>query len=172
MAAKLFFTLFKIVQLFFSMEQKNTYPSFTHWFESVAAKITRASGSPAVVLIAILLVILWGASAPVFNFSDNWLWFINTATSLITFVMVFIIQHSQNKDTTAVQLKLNELLAANKSASNRMVNIEDATEEELLVLKKYYKELSEISEKENNLFTSFSIEDGKENIELKKKDDK
>ena len=150
------------------MEQKKTYPTFTQKFESLAAKITRASGSPAVVLIAVLLVILWGASAPVFNFSDNWLWFINTVTSLITFLMVFIIQHSQNKDTTALHLKLNELLAANKSASNRMVNIEDATEEELLVLKKYYKKLSDISEKENKLFTSFSIEDGKENNELKR----
>lgn len=152
-----------------NQEIKNKkYPSFTHWFEAAAAKITRESGSPLVIVMAVLLVLIWGVCGPVFNFSDKWLWFINTITSLITFIMVFIIQHSQNKDTTAVQLKLNELLAANKDASNRMVNIEDATEEELLVLKKYYKHLSDLSEKENNLFTSFSIEDGKENIDIKK----
>lgn len=149
------------------MTNKTPQKSFTHWFEMVASKITRATGSPSVVVVAILFMLLWGVCGPLFQFSDNWLWFINTATSLITFIMVFIIQHSQNKDSTAVQLKLNELLSVNKFASNRMVNIEDATEEELLVLKKYYKRLSDISEKENNPFSSFSIEHGKTNEDFK-----
>lgn len=149
------------------IKNKKTKKSFTHWFEIVASKITRATGSPTVVVVAIISILIWGICGFFLKFSDNWLWFINTVTSLITFIMVFIIQHSQNKDSTAVQLKLNELLSVNKFASNRMVNIEDATEEELLVLKKYYKRLSDISEKENKPFSSFSIEHGKSNEDFK-----
>ena len=75
---------------------------------------------------------------------------------------MFVIQHSQNKDTTAIQLKLNELIAANEKASNRLVNIEDLTEDELLVLKTFYKKLSELSAKEKDLFSSHSIDEAQD----------
>jgi low affinity Fe/Cu permease len=83
--------------------------------------------------------------------------------------MVFVIQHSQNKETTAIQLKLNELIAANEKASNRLVNIEDLTEEELLVLKKFYKRLSELSAKEKDLFRSHSVDEAQDIHNLKSK---
>ncbi len=75
--------------------------------------------------IAILIILIWGISGPIFKFSDTWQLVINTGTTIITFLMVFVIQHSQNKDTKAIQLKLNELIAANCDASNRLVSIED-----------------------------------------------
>ena len=88
---------------------------------------------------------------------------INTSTTIITFIMVFIIQHSQNKDTTAIQLKLNELIAANKLASNRLVNSEELTEKELDTLKLFYKKLSNAAEEGNDLFTTHSVDEARGN---------
>lgn len=139
--------------------EKNTPRPFDRWFSKVATKVTKATGSPIVVVLAFLAVILWGATGPVFNYSENWQLVINTSTTIITFLMVFIIQHSQNKDTTAMQLKLNELLAANKNASNRVVNIEDLSEPELMLLKSFYKKLSDLAEEEKELFTTHSIDE-------------
>ena len=107
-------------------------------FNKIAQWITRKAGSPAVSLGAFLLILLWAVTGPLFGFSDTWQLVINTGTTIITFLMVFIIQQSQNKDTTAIQLKLNELIASNEKASNRLVDIEDLTEDEILVLKEFY----------------------------------
>jgi low affinity Fe/Cu permease len=142
---------------------------FAKAFEKLSAKITSTSGRPGAVLTAIAVVIIWGLTGPLFGFSDTWQLVINTSTTIITFIMVFVIQHSQNKDTTAIQLKLNELIAANEKASNRLVNIEDLTEEELLVLKTFYKKLSELSAKEKDLFSSHSIDEAQGLHELKSK---
>src|SRR5688572_2941551 len=101
------------------------------WFNKFAAKITRATGSPWAFVIAFLIVIIWVVTGPIFKFSDTWQLVINTGTTIITFLMVFIIQQSQNRDTAALQLKLNELIASDKAASNRLVDIEDLTPEEL-----------------------------------------
>lgn len=128
----------------------------------MSSKITTTSGRPGAVLSAIAVIIIWAVTGPVFQFSDTWQLVINTSTTIITFIMVFVIQHSQNKDTTAIQLKLNELLAANEKASNRLVNIEDLTEDELLVLKTFYKKLSELSAKEKDLFSSHSIDEAQD----------
>src|SRR4030095_11162266 len=84
---------------------------------------------------------------------------INTGTTIITFLMVFVIQQSQNRETTAMQLKLNELIAANRNASNRLVDIEDLTDEELAVLKKFYVKLSLLAQKETDLFSTHSIDE-------------
>ena len=92
---------------------------------------------------------------------------INTGTSVITFLMVFVIQQAQNKDTLALQLKLNELIAATKGASNRILNIEDMTEEELQVLKKFYAKLSDLSEKDGNPGASHSVDEAKKNEAFK-----
>ncbi len=94
-----------------------------------------------------------------FGFSNTWQLVINTGTTIITFLMVFVIQQSQNRETTAIQLKLNELIAANRNASNRLVSIEDLTEEELAALKKFYIKLSFLAEHETDLFSTHSIDE-------------
>ena len=93
---------------------------------------------------------------------------INTGTTIITFLMVFLIQKSQNKDSLAVQLKLNELVAAHEFASNRLVDVECMTEDELKVIKKYYRHLSEATKKEENLQQSHSIDEAQQQHEFKK----
>jgi low affinity Fe/Cu permease len=133
--------------------------SFRNTFERISNKITKATGSSTAFLIAGLLIIVWAVTGPLFNFSDTWQLVINTTTTIITFLMVFIIQQSQNKDTVALQLKLNELIAASKGASNRLIDIEDLTEEELFALKKFYVTLSKLAEKENDVFATHSIEE-------------
>jgi low affinity Fe/Cu permease len=96
---------------------------------------------------------------PLFDFSDTWQLVINTGTTIITFLMVFVIQQSQNKDTMAIQLKLNELIASSKTASNRLVDIEDLSEQELDKLKKFYITLSELAAQEDNSMGSHSIDE-------------
>ncbi len=104
-------------------------------------------------------MLIWAVSGPVFGFSDTWQLVINTGTTIITFLMVFIIQQSQNKDAMAVQLKLNELIACNQRASNRLIVVEDLTEEELEVLKNFYVKLSSLAKKERDLHRSHSIDE-------------
>src|SRR5690242_4702901 len=111
-------------------------------FDHFSNKITRASGSPIAFFSAILLILLWAVTGPIFKFSDTWQLVINTSTTIITFLMVFVIQQTQNKDTMALHLKLNELIASSELASNRLVDSEDFTEEELRLLKKFYVQLS------------------------------
>jgi low affinity Fe/Cu permease len=137
-------------------------------FEKFSNAVTKISGRPIASLLAFLVVILWLISGPIFNFSSVWQLMINTGTTIITFLMVFIIQMSQNKDTMAVQLKLNELIASHKKASNRLVDIEDLSSEELEVLKKFYVRLSALSKEENQLHTSHSLDEA-ETIHKKKK---
>ena len=96
------------------------------------------------------------------NFSDTWQLVINTGTTIITFLMVFIIQQSQNKDSLALQLKLNELIASEERASNRLIDVEDLSQEELQVLKKFYIKLADLAEKENDLFSSHSIDEAED----------
>jgi low affinity Fe/Cu permease len=137
-------------------------------FEKIAAKITRGTGSPLAFIVAAALIIIWLVSGPLFGYSDTWQLIINTSTTIITFLMVFVIQHSQNKDTMALQLKLNELIASHEKASNRLIDIEDLTEDELVQLKKFYIKLSRLAEKEANLTTSHTLEEAMHLHESKK----
>jgi low affinity Fe/Cu permease len=137
-------------------------------FEKIAAKITHGTGSPLAFIVAALIIIIWMVSGPLFGFSDTWQLVINTGTTIITFLMVFVIQHSQNKDTMALQLKLNELIASHDKASNRLIDIEDLTEEELQQLKKFYVKLSRLAEKEADLRKSHSLEEAMNVHEQKK----
>lgn len=105
---------------------KDSKPS-DRFFDRISNKVTKATGSPIASVIAFLLIVVWALSGPVFHFSDTWQLVINTSTTIITFLMVFIIQQSQNKDTIAIHLKLNELIASSKHASNQLVDIEDLT---------------------------------------------
>lgn len=132
---------------------------FTASFERAAFTVTRVTGSPTAFLIAVAIIILWGITGPLFHYSNTWQLVINTGTTIITFLMVFIIQQSQNKDSLAIQLKLNELIACEERASNRLIDVEDLTQEELETLKKFYVRLSELAEQENDLFSSHSVDE-------------
>lgn len=128
-------------------------------FEKAAATITKITGSSTAFLVASAVIIIWAVTGPVFHYSDTWQLVINTGTTIITFLMVFLIQQSQNKDSLAIQLKLNELIASQERASNRLIDVEDLTQEELEVLKKFYVRLSELAEDSNDLFSSHSVDE-------------
>ncbi len=137
-------------------------------FEKFSSAVTKAAGSSAAFISALALVFGWLVTGPLFQFSENWQLFINTGTTIITFLMVFLIQKSQNKDSLAIQLKLNELVAAHEFASNRLVSVEDMTSDELQVIQKYYSRLSEFTKKEESLQQSHSIDDARDMHNLKK----
>ncbi len=110
-----------------------------HLFDRFANKAAYFTGSASAFIIAVTLIIIWAASGFLFNFSETWQMIINTGTTIITFLMVFLIQKAQNKDSKAIQIKLNELITAHEKANNRIVDIEDLTEEELDKLHKFYE---------------------------------
>src|SRR5437763_3686429 len=128
-----------------------------YFFDKMATKITKASGRPAAFIIACVIVIVWLVTGPIFNFSDTWQLVINTGTTIITFLMVFIIQQTQNKDTIALQIKLNELIASSEFASNRLVDVEDLTTDDLEMLKNFYIKLSTLARKEHDIHASPSL---------------
>lgn len=140
-----------------------------NFFERISDRITYWTGSASAFTIAVGIIVIWGISGPIFNYSDTWQLVINTGTTIITFLMVFLIQKTQNKDSKAIQLKLNELLAASRHASNRMVDIEDLSEAELDILHKYYAKLSDVAEKEEDIHHSHSIDSAKKRSEEKLK---
>lgn len=114
----------------------------TRAFDSFASLVTRWAGSPAAFCLAVATVAAWVVTGPLFHYSDGWQLVINTGTTIVTFLMVFLIQQSQNKDSVAVHLKLNELLASHRAADNHLIGIEDATEDELRRLAAAYLRLS------------------------------
>jgi low affinity Fe/Cu permease len=138
-------------------------------FERFSAKVTKAAGSPIAFLLAFLVIIGWAVLGPVFGYSDTWQLVINTGTTIITFLMVFVIQQSQNKDTIAMQIKLNELIAATATASNRLIDVEDLSADELETLKKFYIKLSILAKKEDDIHSTHSIDEATEIHDLKKK---
>lgn len=137
-------------------------------FERFSRAVSKATGSSYAFIVAFVLVIIWAITGPSFDFSETWQLVINTGTTIITFLMVFLIQKSQNKDSLSIQLKLDELVAAHDRASNRLVDVENMTEDELKVIQKYYSRLSELTKKEQNLQQSHSIDEANEQSALKK----
>ena len=137
------------------------------FIERLANWGAKAAGSSAAFLGAFALILLWGITGPVFHYSETWQLVINTGTTIITFLMVFLIQKSQNKDSLAIQLKLNELVASHELASNRLVDVENITEEELKVIQKYYAKLSDLSQKGESLRESHSIDEAEDNHQHK-----
>jgi low affinity Fe/Cu permease len=135
-------------------------------FERVSNTITTYSGSSPVFITAVCFILLWAVMGPVFGYSNTWLLIVNTATSIITFLMVFLIQKSQNKESIAVQLKLNELIAASTHASNRLLNIQDLSEEELKTLYEHYRKLVELTQQAQSNTQSHSVEDAIESAEI------
>jgi low affinity Fe/Cu permease len=128
-------------------------------FDRFASRATMFLGSSSAFGIAFLAVITWIFSGPVFGFSDTWQLVINTSTTIVTFLMVFLIQRSQNKESMAVQLKLNELVASSKDASNRLIDIEDLTQDELETLHKYFIKLAKNAKKDSSFQETHSIDE-------------
>ena len=151
------------------MKQKKAKSPFKVWFEMAANRITKITGSSGAFITALAIIILWAVTGPVFHFSDTWQLVINTGTTIITFLMVFIIQQSQNKDSLAIQLKLNELIAAEERASNRLIVVEDLSQDELELLKKFYVRLSQLARDGNDLHSSHSVDEAEDIDEFKKR---
>jgi low affinity Fe/Cu permease len=134
-----------------------TGPSNAGFFDRFAHRVTRATGSHYAFFIALAIVVGWGLSGPIFHYSDTWQLVINTGTTVVTFLMVFVIQQSQNKDTIAIQLKLNELIAATRGASNRLVDVEDLSDAELDQIKAFYVRLAARAKHESDLRKTHSL---------------
>jgi low affinity Fe/Cu permease len=111
-------------------------------FSAAAKRVARASGHGGAFVLAISVVAVWAVTGPFFGYSDTWQLVINTGTTIVTFLMVFLIQNSQNRDTTAIQVKLDELVRAVKGAKNQLLNVEDLSEHELEELKRKYTKLA------------------------------
>ena len=112
------------------------------WFARFAKATARVSGHAATFGLAVLVIIVWAVTGPLFHFSDTWQLVINTGTTIVTFLMVFLIQNTQNRDSVAMQIKLDELLRAMKGAQTAMADMEDLTEAELDAFKAHYAELA------------------------------
>jgi low affinity Fe/Cu permease len=110
-------------------------------FRKFAAMVATASGSPWAFLLAFLVIVVWAITGPIFNFSDTWQLVINTGTTIITFLMVFLIQNTQNRDAVAIQLKLDELLRAVQGARTSLVDLEELDDKEILRLKKEFERI-------------------------------
>ena len=126
--------------------------------ERVAEKATKESGSSWAFALAVAVIVLWVVTGPIFGFSDTWQLVINTGTTIVTFLMVFLIQRTQNKETQAIQLKLNELVAALKGASNKLIDLEDWTEEEMKDLHEHYRRLSDLARQDRDSHRSLSVD--------------
>jgi low affinity Fe/Cu permease len=131
----------------------------SHRLEQLSARVTAWTGGSWGFGVALAIVAIWAATGPIFGFSDTWQLIINTGTTIVTFLIVFLIQRSQNKDALALQLKLNELVAAMKGASNRLIDVEDLDEQELRILHEHYRALAKLAKRDARLTESHSIEE-------------
>jgi len=134
------------------MNFKSHFYRFSKW-------ASHAVGQPMAFVLAAAVVVAWAASGKFFGFSDTWQLVINTGTTIVTFLMVFLIQRSQNKDSLAIHLKLNELVGAMEGSSNRLIDVEALTEQELQVLHRYYARLAAMAKKEASITESHSVEE-------------
>ena len=127
--------------------------------EKFSHQATIATGTSAAFVMAALIIVIWIITGPIFHYSDTWQLVINTGTTIVTFLMVFLIQRAQNKDALAIHLKLNEIVVAMEGASNRLIDVEDLSEPEIDALRKYYKRLIELARKDDQLTMTHSIEE-------------
>jgi low affinity Fe/Cu permease len=128
-------------------------------FEQFSHHVTAGTGSTPAFIIALGVILAWAATGPLFHYSDTWQLVINTGTTIVTFLMVFLIQRAQNKDAKAVSLKLNEIVAAIEGASNRLIDVEDISEKELDTLHRHYAELARMAKRDGRITSSHSIEE-------------
>jgi len=127
--------------------------------ERLSAAVTRWTGGSSAFGVACGVIIVWAVTGPIFGYSDTWQLVINTGTTIVTFLMVFLIQRSQNKESMAIQLKLNELVAAFDGASNRLIDVEDLSEAELETLHRFYGRLAAMAKKDETLTESHTVEE-------------
>ena len=118
------------------------------WFSTFAKRAARFSGRPRVFLAATLVIVLWAAVGPVFHFSDTWQLVINTGTTIVTFLMVFLIQNTQNRDTEAIQVKLDELIRATRGAHNALLDLEELEGDRLEEFRRKYEALAKAAREE------------------------
>ena len=130
------------------MRQKEELPKRSDWFDSFARKTSLWCGKPVVFLAAVLIVVFWAVTGPIFGFSDTWQLVINTGTTIVTFLMVFLIQNTQNRDSLAIQLKLADLIIAVEGAHNKLANAEELSEEDLEKLHEQYRKQASIAAEE------------------------
>src|SRR3982750_3048687 len=116
---------------------------FQHSFKHLAKWTSRMTGHPTAFVLAVAIIVIWALTGPLFGFSDTWQLVINTGTTIITFLMVFLIQNTQNRDTEALQIKLDELIRAAKGARNEVIDLEEMDEKQLEVMRKEYLALAD-----------------------------
>jgi low affinity Fe/Cu permease len=141
------------------MARKNKDNKIGRLLERFSYHVTKATGTSLAFVLAAAVVVVWLISGPMFGFSDTWQLVINTGTTIVTFLMVFLIQRAQNKDALAIHLKLNEIVAAMEGASNRLIDVEDLSEAEIIALQKYYRKLIELARTDDNLTATHSVEE-------------
>jgi len=137
------------------------------WLARFSLAATEWAGSSWAFGIAVAVIVVWALTGPIFHYSDTWQLVINTGTTIVTFLMVFLIQRAQNKESKAVQLKLNEIVAAIQGASNRLIDVESLSEEEIDVLRNHYAEMSRLAEEGGTLLESHSIDEARARSEAK-----
>jgi low affinity Fe/Cu permease len=135
--------------------------------ERFSLKATKATGTSKAFILALTVIVIWGVTGPIFHFSDTWQLVINTSTTIVTFLMVFLIQRTQNKDALAIHLKLNEIVAALEGASNRLIDVEDLTEAEIETLHTHYQRLVAMAKADLKLTQSHSIEEAEARHNIK-----
>jgi low affinity Fe/Cu permease len=133
--------------------------------EQFSVKATKATGTSKAFLLALAVIIVWALTGPFFKFSNTWQLVINTGTTVVT----FLIQRAQNKDALAIHLKLNEIVAALEGSSNRLIDVEDLSEEEIATLHKHYRTLARMAKKDISLLQSHSIEEAEARHHIKRK---
>jgi low affinity Fe/Cu permease len=137
--------------------------------ERFARRVTAWAGGSWAFGLALAIILGWIATGPLFHFSDTWQLVVNTGTTIVTFLMVFLIQRSQNKDAQVIHLKLNEIVAAAAGASNRLINVEDLTEDEVRTLHRHYQRLVAIAKTDVSLTRSHSVEEADTRYRIKKR---
>ena len=142
------------------MKHENIFERFSH-------RVLEWTGRTSAFMTALLVIVVWGATGPLFHYSDTWQLVINTGTTIVTFLMVFLIQRAQNKDGKAMALKLNEIVAAIDGASNRLIDVESLSEKELDILHRHYGILAKMARRDDKLTMSHSVEEAEDRHERK-----
>jgi low affinity Fe/Cu permease len=149
------------------MTSRKSRHSLAQRVEDLSKVITRFTGTTTAFGLAVGVVVGWALLGPIFRFSDTWQLVINTSTTIVTFLMVFLIQRTQNKDSLAIHLKLNELVSAMQGASNRLIDVEALSEKDLATLHRYYAELTHLARTAGDVTESHSVEEARQRHSLK-----
>src|SRR5262249_16755545 len=149
--------------------QKKKRSKFGQLLENLAHQATKATGTSTAFILACLVIVVWIVTGPLFHFSDTWQLVINTGTTIVTFLMVFLIQRTQNKDALAIHIKLNEIVAALQGASNRLIDVEDLSEAEIQTLTEHFRKLSTMAKKDADILRTHSIEEAEARHSIKRK---